>query len=103
MADASAEMDQAMDALAGLGMDFGKMATSSLVIGLLNIVVLIGVFMMWKLKKTGYYVYTLGQVASVATPFLIVGSLAGGLMATLGAIFPILFIILYGLNLKHMS
>ena len=103
MADASAEMDQAMDALGGLGMDFGKMATSSLVIGLLNIVVLIGVLMMWKLKKTGFYVYTLGQVASVATPFLIVGSLAGGLMATLGAIFPILFIILYGLNLKHMS
>lgn len=83
--------------------NLNKMATSSLIVGLLNILVLIGVVMMWKLKKAGFYVYTLGQVASVATPFLIVGSLAGGLMATLGAIFPILFIILYGLNLKHMS
>ncbi|HMC98131.1 MAG TPA: hypothetical protein VKG92_10775 [Flavobacteriales bacterium] len=103
MAEASAEMGQAMDMLGGMGLDFGKMATSSLIVGLLNIVVLLGVLMMWKLKKTGYYIYTLGQVASVATPFLVIGSLAGGLMATLGAIFPILFIILYGLNLKHMS
>jgi len=103
MEEASTEMGEAMDLLGGMGLDFAKMATSSLIVGLLNIVVLLGVLMMWKLKKTGYYVYTLGQVASIATPFLVVGSLAGGMMATLGAIFPILFIILYGLNLKHMS
>jgi hypothetical protein len=103
MEEASAEMGEAMDLLGGMGLDFAKLATSSLIVGLLNIVVLIGVLMMWKLKKTGFYVYTLGQVASIATPFIVVGSLAGGMMATLGAIFPIIFIILYGLNLKHMS
>lgn len=102
LGDAGRELAGALgDAMGGLT-DFNAMANSSLVVGLLTIVTLIGVVMMWKLKKTGFYVYTAGQIASVAAPFVMVGGLAGGLMATLGAIFPIIFIILYALNLKHM-
>lgn len=103
MSDAEREMASALGNALGGSMDFGAMANSSLVQGLMAIVCLIGVFMMWKLKKTGFYIYTLAQIVTVAAPFVLVGGLAGGLMATLGAIFPVIFIILYALNLKHMS
>lgn len=103
-ADAGAAMGDAMNqSMAMLGMDPAKQATSALIVALLNIVVFAGEFMMWKLKKTGFYIYTLGQVASIAVPFVIVGGLMGGAMAIVGSIFAIAFIIMYGLNLKHMS
>lgn len=103
MSDAERQMANALGDALGGSMDFGAMANSSLVQGLMAIVCLIGVYMMWKLKKTGFYIYTVAQIATVAAPFVLVGGLAGGLMATLGAIFPVIFIILYALNLKHMS
>lgn len=92
----------AMDMMGDLGMDFGKMATNSLAQGLLCIVVLIGVIMMWKQKKTGFYVYTVSNLAYAICPFIFLGGLVGGLAGTLGAIMSIIFIILYALNLKHM-
>lgn len=103
MGDAGAELARGLGDALGGATNFSAMANSSLIQGLLCILIFVGVFMMWKLKKTGFYIYTVGQIALVATPFLLVGGLAGGMMATLGAIFPIIFIILYGLNLKHMS
>lgn len=103
MTEAGREIANSLgEALGGIT-DFEAMAKNSIVSALLCVVVLAGVFLMWKLKKTGFYIYTVGQIALVAAPFLLVGGLAGGLMATLGAIFPIVFIILYALNLKHMS
>lgn len=103
MSDAERQMAGALgDALGGLG-DFSALANSSLTQGLLCLLIVVGVWMMWNLKKTGFYIYTLGQLAMVIVPFVMVGGLAGGFMAILGAIFPILFIILYALNLKHMS
>ena len=58
---------------------------------------------MWKLKKTGFYIYTVGQLAYVIVPFVMIGGGLAGLMGIVGAIFPVIFIILYALNLKHMS
>jgi hypothetical protein len=103
MSDAEREMAGALgDALGGLT-DFGAMANSSLAQGLLCLLIVAGVWMMWNLKKTGFYIYTVGQLAYVIVPFVLVGGMAGGLMGIIGAIFPVLFIILYALNLKHMS
>ncbi|MCX6294779.1 MAG: hypothetical protein NTX97_01725 [Bacteroidetes bacterium] len=42
---------------------------------------LFGALMMWKLRKVGFYAYVCGQVLSIAIPF----------------------IIMYSVNLKHMS
>ena len=69
------------------------------------LVVLVGVIMMWKLKKTGYYIYIVGEIAPVIASFLLIGMAGffGGFMAMIGLIFPVLFIILYGLNVKHMA
>jgi hypothetical protein len=98
----SAEMAKDLaNSLVG-SIDYASMANASLIQGILCLIIGIGVFMMWNLKKTGFYVYTVCQIAYVLVPFIMVGGLAGGLMGVLGAIFPIVFIILYGLNLKHM-
>lgn len=103
MTDAGRELANTLGEAMGGMTDFAAMAKNSIASAALCIVILIGVWMMWNLKKTGFYIYTVGQIALVAAPFVLVGGLAGGLMATLGAIFPIIFIILYALNLKHMS
>jgi len=98
------QMDQAMNAMSDmLGLDYGKMATSAIIQALLNIPVLIGVLMMWKQKKVGYYIYAPFEVLQPLIPLFLGLGLAGGIMATVGLIFAVLFIILYGLNLKHMS
>ncbi len=102
MSEAERELANSLGEAFGGAMDFNAMANASLIQGIMALICLVGVFMMWQLKKTGFYIYTLAQIVTVATPFLLVGGLAGGLMGTLGAIFPVIFIILYALNLKHM-
>jgi hypothetical protein len=98
--------DQATDAMnkmaSALGIDYAKQAMSSLIVGLLNIVVFLGAIMMWNLKKIGFYIYTLGQVVSITVPFVIVGGLLGGISGMMMALFAIAFIIMYAVNLKHM-
>jgi hypothetical protein len=66
---------------------------------------------MWKLKKMGFYIYLVGEIAPFIVAFATIGfagmfSLAGGFLAIITAlmfIFPLLFIILYALNLKHLN
>jgi hypothetical protein len=56
---------------------------------------LFGVSKMWKLKKSGFWMYTI-----VNGLMVILGLLGGGIF---GAVVGIAFIVMYGLNLKHMS
>lgn len=93
------EMGAAMDMM---GIDPAKQATASILQAVLCIVVLIGVIMMWKRKKTGFYIYTISNLAYAFVPLVIVGGLVG-MMGTVSVIFAIAFIIMYALNLKHMS
>lgn len=98
--------DQAVDAMnkmaSALGIDYAKQAISSLTVGLLNIIVFAGAFLMWKLKKMGFFIYTLGQVVQIVVPFVVVGGLLGGATGIMTAFFSIAFIIMYAVNLKHM-
>lgn len=64
---------------------------------------LFGGIMMWKLKKTGYYIYVGATVATLVIQFVMLGGLALGGLAILSVALAALFPILYGLNLKHMS
>jgi hypothetical protein len=66
---------------------------------------LAGVFMMFKLKKTGYFIYIIGEIAPAIASFALMGGFGplGPFAMIMGLIFPIAFIIMYGLNLKHMS
>lgn len=78
-----------------------------------TILCIIGSVMMWQLKKAGFFIYVIGEVAPLVLSFILLGSLAsaggpvtGGIAAAagiIGAIFPAAFVIMYGLNLKHMK
>ncbi len=88
--------------------DLASSATSSLTtLGIINIVAalvcLLGVIWMWGLKKKGFFVYAIGELAAPIASVILVGFGFGGAMAMAMMIFPIIFIILWGLNLKHMS
>ena len=69
-----------------------------IVVGFLTMLVsLFGVIKMWKLQKIGFYLYVGASAAS-----MIMGIIYSG-FGVMGVIFPILFIVLYGLNLKHLK
>ncbi len=53
---------------------------------------LYGAILMWKLKKVGFYLYVAAQVLIVAFGWSI-----------MALVFALLFVILYGLNLKHLQ
>jgi hypothetical protein len=60
--------------------------------------------MMWNLKRTGYWIYIVASVVGLILPFVFLGFSTLSLLSLgFGAFITILFIVLYGLNLKHMS
>lgn len=61
---------------------------------------LFGAIMMWKLKKTGFYLYTGANVIAFFLPMVM---LEGAGFNVMGFVFLAAFIVMYGLNLKHMS
>lgn len=77
----------------------------------------LGVMMMWKQKKKGFYVYLAGEVLpyiglifSGKQAMAMMGSAGGGMAQTAGLVimvfmflFDVAFIVMYGLNLKHMN
>ena len=69
-----------------------------------NLVCLFGALMMWKRKKIGFFAYIAGQTVGIAVPIALVGfsGIFGGIMAAV-AIFPVIFVIMYALNFKHLS
>lgn len=76
------------------------MAIGGIVIALIS---LFGVWKMWNLQKQGFWIYVAACIASFILPMIFLG---GGLLAAMsagvGGLISIVFIILYGLNLKHM-
>jgi len=66
---------------------------------------LVGAFLMWQLKKNGFYLYIAGTLIGVISPFVIYGT--DNLMSIISSVMVgfigIVFIILYGVNLKHMK
>jgi hypothetical protein len=70
-----------------------------------NLLCLAGVLMMWNLKRMGYFIYVIGEIAPAIASFALIGGYGplGTFAMMIGLIFPIAFIIMYGLNLKHMS
>lgn len=62
----------------------------------------IGAMQMRKLKRTGFFIYLVGEVATPVALLLMVGG-GGGIMTTIGFIIPVVFIILYATQLKHLK
>ena len=70
-----------------------------------SVLCLIGAFLMWGLKKNGFYAYILGTLVGIIAPMALFGFgniLALGISIVIG-FFGLAFCIMYGLNLKYMK
>lgn len=69
----------------------------------LSLLSVFGVWQMWNLKKSGFWLYLLATIGGLVVPMVYLG---GGMLALasvgLVGFFSLIFIILYAVNLKHM-
>jgi hypothetical protein len=66
----------------------------------------VGAMQMRKLKKQGFYIYVLGQFAPIIASTVLVGiavQMNSPVSAALGLLVPVLFTVLYAMQLKHMK
>lgn len=119
MAEAQSQMEEAKvqlgdqaDGMAGKLLDSGmeiaqRTAENAVAISisgiLLSLLSLIGVWMMWNLRKSGFWLYLISTVVGLIVPLYFIG---GSMMAIMSigfiGFFSLLFIILYAVNLKYM-
>jgi hypothetical protein len=69
-----------------------------------SLLCLAGAILMWNLRRTGFYIYTLGTIISIIIPFYLFGSnfltnISAGFLGFIG----VLFVIFYAMNLKSMK
>lgn len=99
--------DMDMSAFPGMEESMAQMKYMNITLGVGivgSLICLIGALQMWKLKKMGFYIYVVGEIAPVIVSTVLMGATAlAGFTLILGAIIPVVFIVLYALNLKHMS
>jgi hypothetical protein len=68
------------------------------------ILCLVGSVLMFKLKRTGFYSFTLGTFFMVITHFLLFGDQFGAMgLSVIPALGGLVLIILFGMNLKYME
>jgi hypothetical protein len=72
---------------------------------LANLLTLGGAFLMFQLRKLGFWIYLAGTGIGILSPILVFGAtnLMGIGMTAVYGFFGILFAVLYSLNLKHMK
>jgi hypothetical protein len=87
------------------GLDPEKLQKSNWAQAVASVFCILGAFLMWKLKRIGFYAYILGTLIGVVAPFVILGTsnIIAILSATFIAFIGIVFCILYGLNYKHLK
>ena len=96
---AAGAISETLSSIPGMG-DIGGFGSVYFVVALvLALASLYGAIMMWKLKKMGFYLYSGANVLVLFAPMV----LASGKFSIFGLIITALFIILYGLNLKHLK
>jgi hypothetical protein len=85
-------------------MDTVKVKQNSLFSIMSNVLTLVGALLMFRLKRAGFGVYVLGIGVFIAAPLVIFGpaNIFGLFMTLFLGLVGVLFVILYGLNLKHM-
>jgi len=67
------------------------------------VICLIGALQMWKQKKMGFYIYAVGEVAPAIVSVACLGMQSFKGWNLMGLFIPVIFLVLYGLNLKHMN
>lgn len=81
---------------------FGFIQFSNIIFALLC---LVGVLLMWKLKKSGFFIYLIGEVIPLILPLILIPqSIKYGLIYSIGGfLISAAFIVMYSLNLKHLK
>lgn len=97
--DMGADMNNAMSAAMSAGPSAG-MTWAYIIVGFLTtIVALFGVIKMWKMAKSGFMMYVGATVVSI-----IMGIVYYGFAASIvGIVISGAFIVMYGLNMKHLK
>ena len=95
------------------GMDMDKMEQMMALLPYANIIFisgivgslicLFGALQMWKQKKTGFYIYAVGELAPAVVSAACLGAYAFKGWNLAAMIIPVVFLVLYGLNLKHLK
>ena len=67
-----------------------------------SLVCIIGAFLMWKLNKTGYFIYVFAEICTIIFPFVFPTAPISAL-SFIALIFPLGFIAMYSMNLKSLS
>ncbi|MCZ4694189.1 hypothetical protein DWB61_05215 [Ancylomarina euxinus] len=80
--------------------NLGPMTATNILFALLS---LLGIFLMFKLKKNGFYLYSAVNLFWMLVPLYFIGMEVGMMTLGIGGFITILFIILYAVNLKHME
>jgi hypothetical protein len=69
-----------------------------------SLLALVGTVLMWKLQKNGFYSFTLGTFFSIITHFLLFGDNVAAMgLSIIAALGGLIFVILFGLQLKNMN
>lgn len=119
LAEAREEVEGAMADVQGPGAEFAQRmmeqgialaetaAANARPLGITAIVLalisLYGVWLMWNLRKQGFWFYTLAAIGGIIVPLYFLGfSTLAVLGLGIGALISIVFIILYAVHLKHM-
>jgi len=69
-----------------------------------SILCLVGTILIFKLKRTGFYSFTLGTFFNLITHFLLFGDKFGFMgISILAALAGFVFVILFGMNLKYLE
>ncbi len=93
-------MDAAMDVAQKAAENAKPMGMAGI---LLAVIEALGVWLMWNLRKIGFGLYVLSIVGELAVPLIFLGTNMVSLLTVgFSGLFGVLFIILYGVNLKHM-
>lgn len=108
-----ANMEEQVEQLENLGFSndlYEKTAKYGQMVNLVNLIAnlgcLLGVLWMWKLKKKGFYIYSLFELIPPIVTLIVYGSSFGAfgpLVFVLSFLFPLAFVIMYAVNLKHMN
>lgn len=71
---------------------------------LTGVLCVLGAFLMFKLKRIGYYVYVVSTLFFIIAPIYLVGNNLLAISTTIFyGFFGLVFIILYGVNFKHLK
>ena len=98
LAEMSASDPSMADAVSSVATASAGMLWAAVVVGFLCVILsFVGVLQMWKLKKSGFFLYTAAFLISTIMGFVAGDYSTGGIIVG-GA-----FVAMYGLNLKHMK